>query len=81
MVLYGISVHIFFPGTIYSPGYEVENKHKPKITLKIEETDGGQTPEQSAESLLKGRFRLRSVSPALCSLQARRPGRPFPYII
>ncbi|KAK0219392.1 hypothetical protein EDD85DRAFT_924095 [Armillaria nabsnona] len=54
MVLYGISVHIFFPGTIYSPGYEVENKHKPKITLKIEETDGGQTPEQSAESLLNG---------------------------
>ncbi|KAK0472491.1 oxidoreductase [Armillaria novae-zelandiae] len=64
MVLYGISVHIFFPGTIYSPGYEVENNHKPKITLKIEESDGGQTPEQSAESLLKGvqcgRFHISS---------------------
>ncbi|KAK0451198.1 oxidoreductase [Desarmillaria tabescens] len=54
MLLYGISVHIFFPGTILSPGYEVENKCKPKITLKIEETDGGQTPEKAAEGLLKG---------------------------
>ncbi|KAK0200555.1 oxidoreductase [Desarmillaria ectypa] len=54
MLLYGISVHIFFPGTIHSPGYEVENKCKPKITLKIEETDGGQTPEKAAEGLLKG---------------------------
>ncbi|KAK0451204.1 oxidoreductase [Desarmillaria tabescens] len=54
MLLYGISVHIFFPGTIYSPGYEAENKCKPEITLKIEETDGGQTPEKAAEGLLKG---------------------------
>ncbi|KAG7443793.1 oxidoreductase [Guyanagaster necrorhizus] len=54
MLLYGISVHTFFPGTIYSPGYEAENKSKPKITLTIEETDGGQTPDKAAEGLLKG---------------------------
>ncbi|KAG6917909.1 hypothetical protein DXG01_000518 [Tephrocybe rancida] len=41
LLLYLVSVHIFFPGTIYSPGYIEENKTKPKITLKIEESDGG----------------------------------------
>ncbi|KAI0327133.1 oxidoreductase [Cubamyces sp. BRFM 1775] len=53
-LLYDIDVHIAFPGTIYSPGYEAENKVKPKVTLKIEETDSGSTPEYVAESILKG---------------------------
>jgi len=52
--LYSIGVHIFFPGTIYSPGYIEENKTKPKITLKIEESDEGLQPEQAAEALLQG---------------------------
>jgi len=52
--LYSIGVHIFFPGTIYSPGYIEENKTKPKITLKIEESDEGLKPEQAAEALLQG---------------------------
>ncbi|TFK75849.1 oxidoreductase [Pluteus cervinus] len=52
--LYDISVHIFFPGTIYSPGLEEENKTKPKITLKIEEDDGGAKPEQVAAALYNG---------------------------
>nr|GAT59480.1 oxidoreductase [Mycena chlorophos] len=54
MQLYGIGIHICFPGTIYSPGYEQENKTKPEITLKIEETDEGLKPEQVAEALMKG---------------------------
>lgn len=54
LLLYPIDVHIFFPGTIYSPGYENENKTKPKVTLKIEETDDGLHPEQAAAVLLKG---------------------------
>jgi hypothetical protein len=54
LLLYSVSVHIFFPGTIYSPGYTQENKTKPKITLKIEETDDGLTPEQAASGLLRG---------------------------
>ena len=54
--LYSIGVHIFFPGTIYSPGYIEENKTKPKITLKIEESDEGLKPEQAAEALLQGMF-------------------------
>ncbi|KII95145.1 hypothetical protein PLICRDRAFT_33979 [Plicaturopsis crispa FD-325 SS-3] len=54
LLLYGIDVHIYFPGTIFSPGYVEENKTKPKITLKIEEEDGGQKPEQAAQNLLRG---------------------------
>ncbi|KAF9464492.1 oxidoreductase [Collybia nuda] len=54
LLLYSVSVHIFFPGTIYSPGYIEENKTKPKITLKIEESDDGLKPENAAKALLKG---------------------------
>ncbi|KAG7092848.1 hypothetical protein E1B28_009162 [Marasmius oreades] len=54
LLLYKSSVHICFPCTIYSPGYIEENKTKPPITLKIEETDDGQTPEQVAEGLFRG---------------------------
>ncbi|KAH9951636.1 oxidoreductase [Amylocystis lapponica] len=53
-VLYGIDVHISFPGTIYTPGYETENLHKPKIVLKIEESDAGQSPEAIAQAVLYG---------------------------
>ncbi|KAI0771573.1 oxidoreductase [Trametes elegans] len=54
LMLYDIGVHIAFPGTIYTPGLEAENKMKPKVTLKIEETDEGSTPERVAEVILKG---------------------------
>ena len=53
-MLYGIDVHIGFPCTIYSPGYEEENRLKPKITLKIEESDVGAHPKAIASNLLKG---------------------------
>lgn len=58
-LLYGIGVHICFPPTIFTPGYEDENKTKPAITREIEGTDGGLTPEQVAASILKGTFRQR----------------------
>ncbi|KAI0832368.1 oxidoreductase [Trametes gibbosa] len=54
LMLYDIGVHVAFPGTIYTPGYEVENQTKPKVTLKIEETDSGSTPEYVAETIFKG---------------------------
>ncbi|KAA1472316.1 oxidoreductase [Dentipellis sp. KUC8613] len=54
LILYGIDVHIFFPPTMLTPGYETENKTKPKITLKIEEGDSPLTAEQAAEILFKG---------------------------
>lgn len=55
-LLYGIEVHIFFPPTMFTKGYEEENKLKPKLTLKIEEGDDGLTAEQAADILFKGRL-------------------------
>lgn len=40
---------------MYTPGYEEENKFKPKITLKIEEADDGLTPDLAALALFKGK--------------------------
>ncbi|KAI8590995.1 hypothetical protein BDZ88DRAFT_450675 [Geranomyces variabilis] len=54
LLLYGIRVHIFFPGTIYSPGYEEENKTKPAVTKLLEEADEGVTPDKAAELLVRG---------------------------
>ncbi|RPD81155.1 oxidoreductase [Lentinus tigrinus ALCF2SS1-7] len=53
-MLYGIEVHLAMPGTMYTKGYEEENVGKPKITLKLEETDEGATPEHVAGVILKG---------------------------
>ncbi|KAI6000381.1 hypothetical protein F5J12DRAFT_845722 [Pisolithus orientalis] len=54
LLLYGIDVHIFFPPTMYTPGFDEENKTKPSITRKIESTDEGLTAEQAAAGLLTG---------------------------
>lgn len=54
LMLYDINVHIFFPPTMYTPGYEEENKTKPKLTLQIEEDDKGLTAEAAATGLLRG---------------------------
>lgn len=52
--VYGIDVHVAFPATICSPGLDEENEVKPKITLKIEETDSGLPPEAVAAGILRG---------------------------
>ncbi|PVU87634.1 hypothetical protein BB561_006245 [Smittium simulii] len=52
--MYGINVHVYFPGTILSPGLETENQHKPQITKDIEGAEDGLTPEQCATALFKG---------------------------
>ncbi|EJU06024.1 oxidoreductase [Dacryopinax primogenitus] len=52
--LYGISVHIYFPAGMFTPGYEEENKVKPAITKKIEEQDKACQPEEAAAVLIKG---------------------------
>lgn len=54
LALYGISVHIYFPATILSPGYEQENRTKPALTREIEGADEGQTPAQCAQHMLRG---------------------------
>jgi 3-dehydrosphinganine reductase len=54
LMLYGIDVHIYFPATMYTPGFDEENVTKPEIVRKIESTDEGVTPEQAAQALYKG---------------------------
>ncbi|KAJ2718380.1 3-dehydrosphinganine reductase [Coemansia sp. Benny D115] len=55
--MYGINVHCYFPGTIFTPGYETENLTKPQITKDIEGADEGMTPEQCSKGLFKGLVR------------------------
>lgn len=55
LLLYEISVHCYFPGTILSPGYEIENRTKPKLTQNLEgPPKEGLTPDQCARGLLSG---------------------------
>ncbi|KAI9020670.1 hypothetical protein CLU79DRAFT_817096 [Phycomyces nitens] len=51
---YGIGVHIFFPGGIESPGFDIENLTKPEVTKAIEGANDPQTPKECAQSLMKG---------------------------
>lgn len=53
-LMYDIDIHIVFPGTILSPGLDEENKIKPKITLKLEESDASTQPDKIAEYMLSG---------------------------
>ncbi|KAF8477204.1 putative 3-ketosphinganine reductase [Kalaharituber pfeilii] len=53
-VLYDIDVHCCFPATIFSPGFENEQKTKPEVTKMLEEGDDGQTPEEVAKKCIKG---------------------------
>jgi 3-dehydrosphinganine reductase len=52
--LYGVDVQLFSPPTIYTPGYEEENRTKPAIVLKLEERDEGVQPEKCAQWMLHG---------------------------
>ncbi|KAG6814963.1 hypothetical protein H0H93_011492 [Arthromyces matolae] len=52
-MLYNIDVHIFFPPTMYTPGYDAEGLTKPKITKEIEGPDDGMTADQAANVLFK----------------------------
>lgn len=54
LILYGVDVQIFFPNTMFTSGYDEENKTKPAIVKKIEEGDEGVTADQAALTLLKG---------------------------
>jgi len=75
--LYNIDVQIFFPCTMFTPGYEEENKTKPKITLKLEESDAGLTAEQAARSMLTGSLAvLFSCSSLIRTLTQHRDKKP-----
>ena len=56
LALYHIDVQLFQAGTMYTPGFENENKTKPAITKRIEEGGDGMTPEQAAVAMLRGQF-------------------------
>ena len=49
-----VKVHIVYPGTILSPGFERENQSKPEITKILEESDPKQTPDEVAEAAIRG---------------------------
>ncbi|OTA98861.1 hypothetical protein M426DRAFT_325655 [Hypoxylon sp. CI-4A] len=48
-----VKVHIVYPATIGTPGYERENKLKPEITKIIEEGDPVQSPDNVASGSIK----------------------------
>ena len=54
MLPYKVGVHIMFPATIYTPGFEEEQKRKPELTKILEGADEGQSPEVIAIKMLKG---------------------------
>ncbi|KAI1331218.1 short-chain dehydrogenase [Xylariaceae sp. FL0255] len=49
-----VKVHVVYPGSISSPGFERENKTKPDITLIIEDGDPVQTPDEVASKAISG---------------------------
>lgn len=49
-----VKTHTIFPATIFTASYEEENKTKPAVTKKLEESDGGQTPDEVAIASIKG---------------------------
>ncbi|CAG8713058.1 17015_t:CDS:10 [Gigaspora margarita] len=53
LILYDISVHCYFAGTIDTPSYKEEEKIKPKITKDIE-GHNALTPKDAAKALYKG---------------------------
>lgn len=81
LLLYSIDVQIYMPVTMFSPGYEEENKTKPALVLKVEESDGGLTPEKAAEGLYegvkKGEFHITDTFIANLFRTSTRGASPF----
>jgi len=61
MLLHGITIHLFLPTGIDSPGLVEENKQKPALTVALEEGDKPLSPESCAASLFKGESSFASV--------------------
>ncbi|KAJ1720075.1 3-dehydrosphinganine reductase [Coemansia biformis] len=54
LLAHDIHVHCYFPGTIFTPGYETENLTKPQVTKELEGADDGLSPEKCSAGLFKG---------------------------
>lgn len=49
-----VRVHVVYPGSISSPGFERENRTKPAVTRVIEDGDPVQTPDAVAAAAIAG---------------------------
>ncbi|TPX15534.1 uncharacterized protein E0L32_004232 [Thyridium curvatum] len=49
-----VRVHVVYPGTILSPGFEREQTTKPAITKHLEKDDKEQTPDEVASKAIAG---------------------------
>ncbi|KAJ0116340.1 hypothetical protein J7T55_007319 [Diaporthe amygdali] len=49
-----VQIHVVYPGTILSPGFEREQRSKPDVTLELEKDDPKLTPDQVAERAIAG---------------------------
>jgi 3-dehydrosphinganine reductase len=49
-----IKLHVIYPSSIDSPGFVRENMTKPGVTLKVEEGDPVQPPDEVADLAIKG---------------------------
>ncbi|KAF2856091.1 3-ketosphinganine reductase-like protein [Plenodomus tracheiphilus IPT5] len=51
---FDVDIHIIFPGTVLSPGYENEEKTKHPVTRELESADPKQTELEAATAAVKG---------------------------
>lgn len=49
-----VKIHVVYPGTILSAGFEREQKIKPEVTKLLEESDPKQTPDEVAGAAIRG---------------------------
>ncbi|KAK4211975.1 hypothetical protein QBC37DRAFT_441753 [Rhypophila decipiens] len=49
-----VKVHVVYPATITSPGFERENKTKPEITVELEKEEPPETPDTVAQRSIEG---------------------------
>jgi 3-dehydrosphinganine reductase len=51
---FDVNIHVIFPGTILSPGFENEEKTKPEVTRSMESSDPKQTELEAATAAVQG---------------------------
>ncbi|KAH7130739.1 3-ketodihydrosphingosine reductase, Tsc10 [Dendryphion nanum] len=60
---FDVNVQIVYPGTIQSPGHEIEEQTKPQVTKILEEADPVQTADTAAYHAIRGLERGQFASP------------------
>lgn len=49
-----VKVHVVYPGSILSPGFEREQRSKPDVTMQLEKDDPKLTPDEVARNAIAG---------------------------